>query len=223
MKSDSLIQNDVIEELKWAPQVNSADIGVSVRDGIVTLTGNVKTYAQKLEAEKAAICVKGVKAVAEEIKVGANLSLVKTDKEIAQAVLDALKWHTSIDENLIQVTVENGFVILTGQVNWDYQRRAARSAIDHLEGVIGVENDLTIKPHAMRTDVREKIIDAFKRSAALDAELIHVDVFGSRVVLSGSVRNLLEKNSASNAAWSAPGITIVENELQVLPEKQLAY
>jgi osmotically-inducible protein OsmY len=223
MKSDSQIQKDVQEELNWTPEINAAEIGVSVKNGIVTLTGDVKSYVQKIAAEKAAMKVSGVKAVAEEIKVGPHPGLEKTDKEIAQAVLDTLKWDTSIDETRILVTVDKGYVTLSGQVDWEYQRRVAKSAIERIAGVRWINNNITLKPLPGPSDIRQKIVGAYQRSATIDADMIHVDVFGSRVLLTGKVRTLSEKTDAAAAAWSAPGITVVDNELEVVPEKELAY
>lgn len=223
MKTDSQIQNDVIEELKWAPQVNTPEIGVSVKDGIVTLTGTVKSYAQKVAAEDAVMRVSGVKAVAEELKVGPSFGWQKTDTDIAEAVLNALRWDTSIDESLIKVTVSNGIVTLSGQVDWDFQRRAARTAIERLAGVKWIDNKLTLKPLPSPADIRQKIVSAYQRSATIDADMIHVSVTGSQVSLTGRVRSLSEKYDAASAAWSAPGITFVDNRLEVVPEKQLAY
>lgn len=215
MKSDAQIQADVQNELRFTPQVNAPEIGVSVDNGIVTLSGNVPTYAQKVAAEAAAMRVKGVRAVAEEIKIGPSFGLQKTDKEIAQAILGALAWYTTLDESRIHIKVDKGVVTLEGEVDWEFQRRAASNAIQHLAGVVWISNRLTLKPATTPADVRSMIGNAFKRNAILDADHIKVEISGSKVMLTGAVRSLLEKSEAAAAAWSAPGITGVDNRLEV--------
>lgn len=219
MINDLQIQKDVIEELRWEPFLNSSEIGVAVKNGIVTLSGQVDSYSKKLFAEKAAKKVSGVKAVAEDIQVGILPGLRKTDTEIAEAVLNALKWHSAIQEEKIKIKVENGNVKLEGEVEWEYQRSSINSAIENLAGVHSVINLVTVKPKITPSEVQQKIKAAFQRSATIDAGKITAEVFGSKVILRGPVRSFAEKEDAEVAAWNAPGITSVESKLEIeLPE-----
>lgn len=215
MKTDVQIQKDVMDELKWAPFLNSSEIGVAVKDGIVTLSGQVDSYAKKVAAEKAAKKVRGVRAIAEDIHIGVSPTFRKTDTEIADAVMNALKWHTAVQEEKIKVSVEDGCVKLEGEVDWDYQRKNAVNTVQNLSGVRYVSNLLTIKPAVTTPDVKQKIFAAFHRSATVDASKITAEVSGSKVILKGSVRSFAEKKDAENAAWSAPGVTNVDSKLQV--------
>lgn len=215
MKSDSQIQKDVMDELKWEPFLNSSEIGVAVKQGVVTLSGIVDSYPKKLAAEKAAKRVVGVKAVAEGIQVGMSPSYSKTDSEIAQAVLNALKWHSAVQEEKIKIKVEDGIVRLEGEVEWEYQRTNAKSAIENLTGVHSVINLISVKPKITATEIQQKIGSAFQRSASLDAGKINAEVVGSRVILRGKVRSFAEKEDAETAAWNAPGVTSVDNKLEI--------
>lgn len=222
MKTDSQIQKDVIEELKWQPYLNASEIGVAVRNGIVTLSGHVDSYAKKLQAEKAVKKIEGVKAVAEEIEVGISPSLKKTDTDIAEAVLNAIKWHSGIPENKLKVKVEDGVVLLEGEVEWAYQRNNAKSAVEHLAGVRSVINSINLKPKLTAGDITHKISAAFQRSAVVDAAKIAATVIGQRVILNGTVRSVAEKDDAEDAAWNAPGVVIVENKIKVeIPQHAL--
>lgn len=219
MRTDNQIQKDVMEELSWEPFLNESEIGVAVKNGIVTLSGIVDSFSKKLSAEKAAKRVAGVKAVAEDIQVGLSPEYNKTDTEIAEAVLNVLKWNTTIPEDRIKVKVENGRVKLEGEVEWEYQRQNARTAIENLTGVNAVNNLISVKPKLKATDIHQKINSAFHRNATIDAEKINVDVIGNKVLLRGKVRSLAEKDDAERAAWSAPGILSVESKLDVeIPE-----
>ena len=215
MKSDVQIQQDVIEELKWEPFLNASDIGVSVKNGIVTLSGQVDSYAKKIAAEKSTKNVNGVKAIAEDIQIGVSPTHDKTDTEIAEAVLNALKWHTAVQEEKIKIKVENGNVRLDGEVEWEYQRSNAKTAIENLSGVKSVINFITVKAKVLAADVTEKIMDAFHRSATIDAACIKPEITGNKVTLLGKVRSVSEKEDAESAAWNAPGVTTVENKLLV--------
>jgi len=219
MRTDIQIQKDVMEELRSQPYLNASQIGVAVKDGIVTLSGQVDSLSKKLTAEKAAKKVAGVKAVAEDIQVGISPSFKKTDAEIAEAVLNALKWHTAVQEEKIKIKVEEGVVRLEGEVEWDYQRNNAKSAIENLTGVRSVVNLIRIRPRITAADIQQKIRSAFQRSATVDAGKIITEVAANKVTLYGKVRSLAEKEDAEIAAWNAPGVVSVESHLEIdIPE-----
>lgn len=215
MKTDAEIQKDVMEELRWEPLLNASEIGVAVKNGIVTLSGTVDTYGKKVAAEDAAKSVAGVKAVAEDIEVRLSSFGTRNDTEIAQAVMNALKWHSAVQEDKIKVKVENGWVTLEGEVEWEFQKSAARTMVENLTGVVGIINNIKIQPSVVATDVKRKINAAFHRSATVDSEKINLEVAGSKVILKGKVRSYAEKKDAENAAWLAPGVDRVENKLEI--------
>ena len=215
MKSDSEIKKNVMEELRWEPLLNASEIGVAVTNGIVTLAGTVNMYSKKLAAEEAAKRVIGVKAVAEDIEVKISILGKKNDADIAQAVVNSLKWHGSVPDEKIKVKVEDGWVTLYGEVEWEFQRNSARTAVTNLTGVVGISNNIKIVPTLKTADVKNKIAAAFQRSATIDSERITISAEGSKVTLSGKVRSYVEKRDAENAAWLAPGVNMVENKLVI--------
>lgn len=215
MKTDSEIQKDVMAELKWEPYLTASEIGVAVKNGIVTLSGTVDSYSKKLSAEKAAKRISGVKAVAEDIEVKLPGNSKKTDADIAEAILYALKWNNAVDEEKIKVKVDNGWVTLEGETDWNYQKISAENAIKFLSGVTGITNDIKVKPHITPSDIQNKIKVAFNRSAFADANNIKVSIDGSKVTLSGSVRSFAERKDAEDAAWFVPGVHQVINQLEI--------
>lgn len=215
MKTDLKLQQDVIDQLKWEPILNAAEIGVSVKNGVVTLSGVVDTYAKKIAAEDAAKKIAGVKAVAEDIEVKIVPGVSRTDTEIAEAVVNALKWHASIPDEKIMVKVEDGVVTLDGEVDWAYQRDAAKASVENLTGVRMVLNSISVKPLLTTDNVKRKISAALHRSATLHGQNVLVDIIGNKVVLRGKVRSFSEAEDAMNAAWSAPGVAEVENDLEI--------
>ncbi|HLG57573.1 MAG TPA: BON domain-containing protein [Vicinamibacterales bacterium] len=215
--TDRDLQRHVQDALEWDPSIDATDIGVSVADGVVTLRGDVHTFAEQSAAEKVALRVYGVKGVANDVKVRLEGMSDRTDTEVAQAALNALKWTTTVPGDTVTVTVSNGWLTLRGTVDWQYQKDAAFRTVRDLAGVRGVTNDIVLKPRVKAGDVQAKIEAAFRRNAEIDARRISVNVLDGKVILSGNVHSWSERNEAKRAAWAAPGVTTVDDNLVLVP------
>jgi osmotically-inducible protein OsmY len=214
MTNDTHLKQAVLDELKWEPSIDAAHIGVTTKDGIVTLMGHVANYAEKRAAEKAALRVKDVKGVAEEIEVKLPFSVKHGDEEIAAAIINRLAWNVSIPKDAVKATVSNGWVTLSGQLDWHYQHDAAADAVRHIWGVTGVSNQIAIKPTANAGDIKSSILTALNRSW-FRPEHIDVSASNGKVTLSGNVENWSERALAGTTAWAAPGVTSVANNIHV--------
>ncbi len=216
MKTDSQLQSDVMDELTWEPRVDHAHIGVTAKNGVVTLSGHVSDYSQKLAAEKAAARVNGVRGIAEEVEVRFATDPKTSDSEIANRILDLFDWNVSIPHEKISVKVENHWVTLSGKVDWFYQKEAAKRAAGQISGVKGVSNLIELRQIPTPANVRERIVSAFKRASDSDASNIRIEADGSTVKLAGKVHGWHERQLAEQAAWGAPGVNCVVDDIVVL-------
>jgi osmotically-inducible protein OsmY len=214
---DKDLKQYVENAFDWEPSVDAKDIGVSVDQGVVTLRGNVASYTEKIAAERVALRVYGVKAVANDLVVRLASVYQRTDTEIAQAAVNALKWHTTVPDDRVTLTVKDGWITLAGTVDWQYQKDAAARSVRDLTGVKAVTNDIRVQPHVKTIDVRDKIEAAFKRSAEIDARRVNVTAQDGNVILSGNVHSWAERQEAERAAWAAPGVSQVDDRLTVVP------
>jgi osmotically-inducible protein OsmY len=214
MSDDKRLKQAVLDELQWEPSVNAAHIGVTAKDGVVTLLGHVENFAEKSAAEKAARRVNEVRAVAEEIEVRLPFNIKHGDEEIASAAANRLQWDSAVPKGAVKAKVEKGWVTLTGEVDWHYQQDAAASDVRGLWGVIGVSNEITIKSKPNTSNIRDNILVALHRSW-FDPATINVTAQGGKVTLTGEVDSWYERDEAGSTAWAAPGTTSVENDISV--------
>jgi osmotically-inducible protein OsmY len=213
--TDLELKKSVEAELSWEPSVNAAEIGVAVKDGVVTLTGRVDSYWEKMAAERAAARVAGVRAIANELEIHLPFSSERTDEDIARAALNRLEWSISVPKDRIKVKVSKGWLTLEGTVGWQFQKAAAEEAVRNLVGVKGLLNHIEVKPQVSKIEVKSAIEAALKRSAQVDANRITVETDGDKVILRGTVRSWFERQEAERAAWRSPGVRTVDDRIVV--------
>jgi osmotically-inducible protein OsmY len=212
---DKILQQNIIDELNFEPSVNSANIGVAVNNGVVTLMGHVSSYAEKVAVERAVGRVHGVRAIVEEVQVRDPLAKVTSDAQIAERALNVVAWDPRLPEDAVTIRVEKGWVTLEGSVHWQYLKSACESAVRNLAGVVGIFNLIEVKPCVEASDVRNKIMAALKRNAEIETDAIRILVTGDRVTLEGKVKALYERDLVERAAWSAPGVAAVDDKLTI--------
>lgn len=212
---DKILQERVEDELSWDPRLDATSIGVSARDGVVSLSGSVRTYSEKLDAQQTALRVRGVHGLAENIDVRPFGAVGNSDDEIAQRAVSSLQWDVMVPDQVIQTVVEDGYVTLTGVVDWDFQRTAAARAIHKLSGVRQITNDITLKPRAQSEDIHKLIKDALQRQGQIEADHIRVTVDGGKVHLKGTVKSWPDRMVVEHAAWAAPGVYAVDDQVTV--------
>jgi osmotically-inducible protein OsmY len=213
--SDISLRQNILDELKFEPSINAAHIGVAVDNGVAMLTGHVASYAEKVDAERIVQCVKGVRGIAQEIEVRYPDANTTADDEIAKRALNIIAWDTTIPNDKMKIKVENGWMTLSGEVEWNYQKTAAADAVHKLSGVLGVSNQISVQPSVDAFNVKNRIEDALRRNAEIEASAIRVNVSGSKVTLEGKVNSWSERGVAERAAWAAPGVVTVEDRLAV--------
>jgi osmotically-inducible protein OsmY len=219
MKTEIELQREVQDELRWEPSIHANEVGVTVHEGVVTLTGRIDSFAEKDAAERAVKRVAGVRGVANDLEVVIPGTHKRDDTDIARAALDALTWNFNVPTGQVRLTVRNGLLTLEGEVDWQYQREAAFNTVAHLTGVRGVVNSIAVRPRITPQQIKQKIESALQRTAARDAAHIAVETVGGKVILRGTVRSWTEREDAERAAWSAPGVSSVESYVEIgLPE-----
>lgn len=215
MKTDSDIKKDVLAEMEWDPEINAAGVGIAVKDGVVTVSGHLDTYSEKFAIQRALRRVDGVRAIAMEVDVVLSPEHRRSDSEIAAAAAQALKWQARLPEGRLRVSVEHGWVHLSGEVDWEFQRRAAEKAVRPLTGVVGVSNEIALASKALPSDLSQRITQALQRQALREAKRVEVAVDGTKVTLRGQVHSWQERDAVQGAVWAAPGVRTVINELHV--------
>lgn len=213
--TDKSLRDRILDELDWDPRFDAADIGVAVDEGIVTLSGHVRTYAEKVAVEDAVKRVKGVRGIAQEVEVRTVAGAKATDDQIARRAADAIGWDVLIPKDSVKVKVQNGFLTLDGEVDWQYQRRRAEEAVRNLSGVRGVNNSIQLKDRVSVPDIQKRIEDALKRNAAVEAKAIRVAVADGKVTLEGQVDDWSELEAVESAVWAAPGVKAVVDNLRI--------
>ncbi len=218
MKTNEELREDVMDEIKWDPQLKdvATQIGVAVKDGVVTLSGTLDSYTKKLAAEKAAQRVSGVMVVASDVQIKLTPVGKLTDTDLAESIKNVLRWNSAVNHDQIEVKVDNGWVYLDGKADWEFERQSAQRSVENLIGVVGVSNNITIEPRAINVkELKNDIAKAFHRSASVDSSAIRIESSGNKVTLYGKVRSWAEKKEAENVAWFAPGVSDVDNQIDI--------